>query len=168
MRIRGSGRWAAVAVIVLVLSQQLTSAVPQDPAPPQVTADLGQLGWLAGTWVSANGGATVEERWTPAAGGSMLGVSRTLKGGRMVAFEFLRIAEREGKLVYLAQPGGRAPATPFTASQIDAASVTFENPQHDFPKRIRYSRRADGTLEASVGGAAGQPTQSWVFKPGTP
>jgi hypothetical protein len=36
-----------------------------------------------------------EERWTPPAG-AMLAVSRTLKGDRMVAFEFLRIVERDG------------------------------------------------------------------------
>jgi hypothetical protein len=26
--------------------------------------------------------------------------------------------------------------------------VTFENPMHDFPKMIRYTKHADGSLEA--------------------
>ena len=79
----------------------------------------------------------------------MLAVSRTLKGDRMVAFEFLRIVERDGRLIYIAQPDGRPP-TEFTLTAITADSVTFENPMHDFPKMIRYTKRADGALEARV------------------
>jgi hypothetical protein len=39
----------------------------------------------------------------------MPAVSRTLKDGRMAGFESLRIVERDGGLVYIAQPGGRPP-----------------------------------------------------------
>ena len=135
---------------------------------PAAKTGLEQLAWLAGTWVTVNGDTTVEERWTPPEGGSMLGMSRTMKGGRMVAFEFLRITERDGQIAYLAQPGGRCPVTAFPLTQADTTAVTFENPTHDFPKAIRYSKRADGSIEARVSGTAGQPTESWIFKPGRP
>jgi len=42
--------------------------------------------------------------------------------------------------------------------------ATFENPQHDFPKTIRYTLREDGTLEATISGTAEQRSQSFVFK----
>ena len=92
----------------------------------------------------------------------MLSVSRTLKGDRMVAFEFLRIVERDGGLVYIAQPNGRPP-TEFTLTAITTDSATFENPIHDFPKMIRYARRADGSLEARVSDG-GQKSETFVFK----
>ena len=92
----------------------------------------------------------------------MLAVSRTIKGDRMVAFEFLRIVEREGGLVYIAQPNGRPP-TEFTLSAITADAATFENPSHDFPKVIRYTRRPDGTLEARVSDGA-QRAETFVFR----
>ena len=117
---------------------------------------------MEGTWVSTSGQRTVEERWTPPAGGAMLAVSRTLAGNRMAEFEFLRIVERDGGLVYMAQPSGRPP-TDFVATQVTATSVRFENPQHDFPKMIRYEKRADGTLQAAISGAGGQREMSWVF-----
>jgi hypothetical protein len=41
--------------------------------------------------------------------------------------------------------------------------VRFENPQHDFPKMIRYEKRPDGTLQAAISGAGGQREMSWVF-----
>ena len=120
-----------------------------------------QLAWLAGTWRSADGPTFFEERWTPAAGGAMLAVSRTLKSDRMVAFEFLRIVERDGSLVYIAQPNGRPP-TEFTLTAITPQMVTFENPTHDFPKMIRYSMRGDGSLEARVSDGA-KKSETFVF-----
>ena len=35
-----------------------------------------------------------------------MGMSRTVKDGRVTAFEFVRIARIDGVLTYLAQPGG--------------------------------------------------------------
>jgi len=122
---------------------------------------VAQLAWLAGTWRGGDGPVSFEERWTPPAGGAMLAVSRTLKGDRMVAFEFLRIVERDGALIYIAQPNGR-PATEFTLTAITAESATFENPTHDFPKMIRYSKRADGSIEARVSDG-GQKAEVFVF-----
>jgi hypothetical protein len=129
---------------------------------PAANATVAQLAWLAGTWSGGTGPVRFEERWTPPAGGAMLAVSRTLKGDRMVAFEFLRIVERDGSLVYVAQPGGRPP-TEFTLTAISADSATFENPMHDFPKMIRYSKRADGSLEARVSDG-GQKGETFLFK----
>ena len=127
-------------------------------------ATMAQVAWIAGVWTGERGSSIVEERWTPAAGGSMLAISRTLRDGLMSAFEFLCIVERDGGLVYTAMPNGRTPATDFTLTKIDAASATFENPAHDFPKMIRYTRLPDGSLEAVVSGEGGQKPQTFLFK----
>ncbi|HEU4892346.1 MAG TPA: DUF6265 family protein [Vicinamibacterales bacterium] len=133
----------------------------QDRTAP-ARATIADLGWLAGDWVGTQGRATIEERWTPAAGGAMLAVSRTIKDDRLAAFEYLRIVERDRGLVYIAQPNGRPP-TEFVLAAMTADSATFENPAHDFPKMIRYTRRPDGSLEARVSGANGERPQTFVF-----
>jgi uncharacterized protein DUF6265 len=128
---------------------------------PRARATISDIAWLAGTWAGGTKPVTNEERWTPAAGGAMLAVSRTLKGDRMVAFEFLRIVERDGGLVYIAQPDGRPP-TEFVLTSLAAQSATFENRTHDFPKAIRYSLKPDGTLEARVSDGA-ERGESFLF-----
>jgi uncharacterized protein DUF6265 len=138
--------------------------VPGTPPAPQVHATIGQLEWLSGTWVGTAGTTTFEERWTPPAGGSMLAMSRTLRGGAMPAFEFLCIVERNGGLVYQAMPNGRQPATDFTLTKMAPSSVTFENPSHDFPKMIRYTLTPDGTLEAVISGTDAQKPQTFTFQ----
>ena len=145
--------------VVLALLLVALSAGAKAQSVQPVRASISQLTWLAGAWA---GGGTVEERWTPPAGGAMLAVSRTIKGDRMVAFEFLRIVERDGTLIYIAQPDGRPP-TEFRLSAITRDSATFENKAHDFPKVIAYARKADGSLEARVSDGS-QMGETFTFR----
>jgi hypothetical protein len=150
---------AAVVCLAQNLPERL-NGVPSSPRSP-VRASIGDMSWLAGEWVSSGSPTTIEERWTPPAGGAMLAVARTLNGDRMVEFEFLRIVQRDGGLVYVAQPGGRPP-TEFVLTMFSKDSATFENPAHDFPKVIRYALRANGTLEATISDG-GQKARTFTF-----
>lgn len=144
-------------LLTLVLGSQ---SAPVRTAP--VRATLQQLAWLPGEWTGTSGRSSIEERWTPAGGGAMLAVSRTIANDRLVAFEFLRIVERDGGLVYIAQPNGRTP-TEFVLTKIERGAATFENPAHDFPTTIRYAQRQDDGLEATISGANGEKAQTFVF-----
>lgn len=139
---------------------------PQDIAlPTPFKASISDLKWLEGAWVGTrSSGSTFEERWSPAKGGAMLAVSRTVNaGGRMSAFEFLRIVERNGGLVYIAQPGG-APPTEFILSELSGNRAVFDNPRHDYPKRIVYELSADGGLTATIGFMKGGTPGRFEFK----
>ncbi len=135
------------------------------PAATNATkARIDQLAWLGGNWLGTTDTAVFEERWMPPAGGTMLATARTLRSGVMRDFEFLCIVERGGGLVYQAMPSGRQPATDFVLTKIEGNSVTFENEQNSFPKMIRYTLGADGTLEAVISGTAQQKPQTFRFK----
>ena len=138
------------------------SEVPSPAAAP-LPAKIAQLDWLGGTWIGTTGSSAFEERWTPAGGGSMLAVARSLRNGVMSSFEFLCIVERNGGLVYQAMPNGRQPATDFTLTRMEGRSVRFENPAHDFPKAITYTVQPDGTLEAVISGTEKQKPQTFRF-----
>lgn len=115
-------------------------------------ADLDKLGWLAGCWAPEAGEAGSVEHWLPLAGGTMLGVGRTVKEGKTVSYEFLQIrVSQEGKAVYIARPSGQEEAS-FTALNLTDDSVTFENLQHDFPQRIIYRLSSDNKLVARAEG----------------
>lgn len=75
-------------------------------------------------------------------------------GEKTVFHEYLRIVPfRDGGLVYLAQPVGRFPPTPFRLILATPTELVFENPDHDFPQRIRYQLLNEGrTLVATVDG----------------
>jgi Domain of unknown function (DUF6265) len=122
------------------------------PLPTPAKATIGDLSWLAGAWVGTrSSGSSIEERWSPPLGGAMLAVSRTVNtSGKMVAFEYLRVIERDGGLVYVAQPGGAKP-TEFVLTEWTGKRAVFDNPRHDYPKRIVYELSAEGRLSATIG-----------------
>lgn len=131
------------------------------PTPAPATID--DLGWLAGAWLGSRGTRAIEERWGPAAGGSMLGTSRTIRRERMVAFEYLRIVERDGTLVYVAQPGGRPP-TEFVLTSLEGRRAVFQNPRHDSPQQIVYSSEDDGNMTATIGFVHGGAGTQFEFQ----
>jgi hypothetical protein len=140
------------------------------PASPLkgLEATIARIAWIGTSWTGTTGSLTTEERWTPPASGGMIGVSRTLRGAALAGFEFLCIAEREGSLAYLAMPNARTPATVFMLTALSDTSATFENPSHDFPKLIRYTRTADGGLETMIAGANGARAQTFRLAKAAP
>jgi hypothetical protein len=113
---------------------------------------LQKLAWLAGCWAAEQDEAGNGETWMPPAAGTMLGVARTVRGGRTVAHEFMQIRETApGQLAFIALPSGQSEAT-FPATKLSAGEVLFENPQHDFPQRIRHRLGPDGRLLARIEG----------------
>lgn len=135
------------------------------PMPAAATASIADMAWLAGAWIGTRStGSTNEERWSPPLGGAMLAVSRSVNtSGKMFAFEYLRIVERDGGLIYVAQPGGKTP-TEFILTEVNANLAVFVNPRHDYPKRIVYELSADGSLSATIGQTKGGTPRRFDFK----
>ena len=113
---------------------------------------LEDLAWLSGDWETAPGRRQIDEHWTAVAGGSMIGMSRTVAGGKTVFYEYLRIETRGDGIYYVAHPKARTPGTDFKLMRLSGQEAVFENPAHDFPKRIIYHKNADGTLTARIEG----------------
>lgn len=128
------------------------------------TATLADISWISGDWQTAPGGRRqIEEHWTQAAGATMMGMSRTVAGEKTVEFEYLRIEQRADGIYYVAHPKARCPGTDFKLTRATATEAVFENPQHDFPKRIIYRKGADDSLAASIDGGEGTKAISFAF-----
>lgn len=154
--------YAAMRLIAVALLSALIGSGEQ-PATPT----LSDLSWMAGSWIGTTQGVEMEEHWTAAKGGSMIGIHRDVAKGRTVSFEFLRIEMQKDQIVYLSMPGGRSPATPFPLKEISGTRAVFENPAHDFPQRIIYWK--DGSdlrarIEGTINGKAGR--EEWRWSPG--
>lgn len=130
--------------------RMMAMALAAGSAGSEAMAASPDLGWLAGHWCSEAGDRRVDEVWLAGAGGSMHGLSRTLAGGEVESFEFMRVEVDAGTTAFLAQPNGAAP-TAFQLSEHGAQHASFANPAHDFPNRIEYRRDGD-RLHAQISG----------------
>lgn len=136
-----------IASIVVAAAAGLVSA-------GAVAADGGveAVAWLAGCWQGDTGEPGTVEHWLAPAGGTMLGVSRTVRQGRTVGFEFMQLRQlQDGTLAFIAQPSGRPP-TVFRALSVRSGEAVFENPEHDFPQRVIYARPEASRLVARIEG----------------
>lgn len=143
-------------VLALAALAGLAAAPAAPPSAPALPA------FLAGSWGATIDGVAMEEHWTDAAGGVMVGMHRDVRADGRASFEYARVAPYEGGIAYLASPGG-APATPFRMTASTPERVVFENPDHDFPQRIVYWRGEHDALCARVEDLAVTHSEQWCW-----
>jgi len=120
-------------------------------------------GWLAGAWLAElPDGQWVEEWWSAAKAGLMLGAGRSGKGEAVDWWEQTRIELHDGKPRFCALPKGQSGAC-FPATKMTESEVVFENPAHDFPTRVAY-RREGAELIAEISGPNGANAQRLRFR----
>ncbi len=153
------GGWGIIAMYALTM----LAAVAVQGAQPQPDLD-----WLAGYWLSCEGGREVAETWSDRRGGIMLGTNITY-GRQSFAWEQMRIeavsAEANG-LSFFAQPRGAERATGFRLLRSGPREVVFQNLENDFPQRVIYRREGDRLTGRIEGSGMEGPTQSmeWHFR----
>jgi len=144
------------------------SAHAQAPAAEPTLQDFA---WLAGHWRIEQADRQVDEQWMEPAGGLMMGMARNIQGGKVREYEFTLLRqEPNGDIFYVASPSKQS-ETSFKLTSLEGGAAVFENPQHDFPKKIVYARQADGSLLAAIEGPGrdGKPRRvEYPFKRVTP
>lgn len=131
----------AVAFAVLV-SRAASAAEP----------DLAKLSWLEGCWASDGGEPGSGERWMSVGDKGLLGISNTIRQGKVVESERMEIGYLpDGRFAFVAHPSAQASAT-FLLLRISETEAVFENLEHDFPQRIAYAREGASKLRARIEG----------------
>jgi len=114
-------------------------------------APIDELAWLSGCWLAERDEGGSGEMWMAPAGSRLLGMSRTVRGGRTVAHEFMQIVDAADGLTFIAMPSAK-PSASFRAVRVELRRVTFENPNKDFPQRVIYESPDDATLIGRIEG----------------
>lgn len=110
-----------------------------------------KLSWLSGCWEERKESKSIEEFWTKPNGQTMLGLSRVIKNGKTVSFEFMRLVETEAGIDFIALPKGQEQAS-FHLAGPASEELVFENPNHDFPQKIIYRKVSDKEIFARIEG----------------
>jgi hypothetical protein len=138
------------AITLLALALAAVAATAEARA-----ASLADIAFLKGNWASDRSGFVIEETWTDAQAGVVLGMSRGVQGG---AVRFLRFAvvEQVGEIVVMRFKRYNADYSSWESDgpsvmRLAAAArgeVTFEatDPASDV-KRIVYRARGDGAVD---------------------
>ncbi len=145
-------RPAILGVLLVGCAAAPTRTAPSECSP----VGLEQVAFFTGTYRGSTKEGLVEEQWSAACGGTMLGVGRTVLAGKTTFFEFLRVERRADGVFYVAQPRG-GPATEFRLVTAATNEARFENPLHDFPRVITYRKVGADLVTRVEGVEQGQP-----------
>lgn len=118
----------------------------------EIKPSLEGLNWIAGCWEANKNGRFSTERWTKPIGNMMLSTAQTVRNGKTVSFEYLRIVQTDEGIYYISKPSQNKEETSFKLIKFSPNEVVFENPEHDFPQRIIYRLEKDKSLFARIEG----------------
>lgn len=115
---------------------------------------LKKAAWLIGTWENKTPKGSLYETWGKADEHSYSGKSYLVKEQDTFVFENIRLVQEEEKLFYIPTVKGQNNNLPvrFASGTISETQLVFENPQHDFPQVISYTRIGADSLVAEISG----------------
>ena len=111
-----------------------------------------KLSWIAGQWVWVDNESVIYENWVKNNDGSFSGESFTVKNGKTVFSEQLKIEKSGEDVFYIAVVKHNPGPVSFKLVKLGDKKAVFENPEHDFPGRIIYELKNNGSLCARVEG----------------
>jgi hypothetical protein len=120
----------------------------------QHTVQFKNAEWLIGTWENKTARGSVYETWHKVNNRDLVGISYILKEKDTVVFERIRLVEESGSLFYIPAVVDQNNGMPvrFLAKNASETKLVFENPQHDFPQTISYTRVGSDSLVAEIAG----------------
>ena len=140
-------RRSRLVLALLAVFAGVAPAAAQEPPRP-----LAALAFMSGCWRGDAGtDKTIEEHWTAADSDVMLATTRYLDDntGRTRGWELSRIVADSAGIALLPAPGGNQQGR-FRLTESGAGSARFEDPSHDFPRRILYRRVDARTLAVRI------------------
>lgn len=149
--------------IAVVAAIAVGGSMPRESAS---TPPLSAISFMAGCWTGASpNGAVIEEHYTEASENLLIGMTRYVRNGRVVDFEFTTVERTDTSFVMTPRPKGvKSDAFPLKA--VADGRATWENLKHDFPQRIIYRRGDDGSLVARIEGTTpkGERHIEWTMR----
>lgn len=115
--------------------------------------ETSNLDWLAGCWATPD--QIAQEVWAIEDDDLLLGFSVNIRDNKVGFYELMTIRRTsDNTWVFTARPAGQLPGS-FDSSQVGEQSITFINPEHDYPQQITYRRKGRELLAtiSLLGGA---------------
>jgi hypothetical protein len=138
---------------VLAGAALLVTAACAQAAP---CSNLDPARWLLGQWVAESDDRRVLETWREVSATTFegRGVTSARADAAVLDGEDLRLVAMLDAVFYVAKVAHNPYPVAFRMTVCDAGQLVFENPTHDFPRRLEYAMLPGGRLEVTVSDGA--------------
>ncbi|UQD56356.1 DUF6265 family protein [Flavobacterium sp. K5-23] len=117
--------------------------------------------WLIGTWENNSAEGNLSETWKKTTDSTFQAQSFFIKGKDTLHFETINLNQVDEGLEYNAQVKGQNndKSVRFALTASTENQLVFENPKHDYPQKITYTKINKDSLVAEISGIQqGKPT----------
>ncbi|WP_332734320.1 DUF6265 family protein [Flavihumibacter sp.] len=134
----------------------------------QTKKDITRLLNLEGLWVRNTAKGHRYEEWKKTGAENLQGSAYSIKGGDTIVSERINLGKKQQQIVYVATVEDQNEKKPvaFFLTRAEKNKYVFENPTHDYPKRIVYEFISKDSLHAWVDGGEMDPGKrlNYYFK----
>ncbi len=112
------------------------------------------MDWLLGSWENKSDFGDMQENWSKINDSVYRGSSYFIKGKDTLHHEQITLEQKEEKVHYVPTVKGQNNDQPvvFLLTSQTAKQLIFENPNHDYPKKIIYNMITADSLVAVISG----------------
>ena len=136
--------------LILLLLTILSCKKSETPEKDKIKA----ADWLIGKWENGTPEGTLTETWSKLNDSTFEGSSYFIKGKDTIHIETIKLQQKDEALTYKATVKGQNndQAVAFELTNSNEKALVFENPKHDYPQKITYTKGANNTLTAEITG----------------
>uniref|UniRef100_UPI00374D3630 DUF6265 family protein n=1 Tax=Niabella hibiscisoli TaxID=1825928 RepID=UPI00374D3630 len=157
-----------VVIIIIVCIAACNDAPKDKPALVETPLyeKLDSTQWLLGSWFNSSKEGDATETWEKVDDSTLSAESFVVAGKDTVFYEQVKLEQRNNSLYYVAKTRGQNDneAVSFKLVSENAEALVFENPQHDFPTKITYTKIGSDSLFAEISGQAKGQEKRWGFR----
>jgi len=115
---------------------------------------LEKANWFLGRWENKTPEGTFSEEWKTENDSVLVGESYFINGKDTLFAENVRLEQQKNDLFYIVSVPNQNEEKPvaFTLTSFKNHYLVFENPEHDFPKKITYKLVTKDSLYAEISG----------------
>lgn len=129
------------------------------------TDDIKKVEWLIGTWENITPRGSIYESWSKINDIEFSGKSYVLRDDETIVLETIQLVQEQDGLFYIPTVKNQNEGMPvrFSTKTISETKVIFENPQHDFPQFISYTKITSDSLVAEIWGTRNGQKRKLTF-----
>ena len=118
-----------------------------------------------GNWHHSSTEGDATEKWSPGNDSIYTAESFITVKNDTVFYETVSLEQRDSSLYYIVSAKGQntGGSVSFKLTSDSDTTLVFENPDHDFPKKITYNRIGDDSLFAEISGEVNGKERSEGF-----
>ncbi|MGE8341233.1 MAG: DUF6265 family protein [Flavobacterium sp.] len=135
-----------LALVIAAVSCQKKETIEKDK--------IKKADWLIGNWENKTPEGILSENWQKLNDSTFSASSYFIKEKDTLHFETIVLAQLGETLTYKATVKGQNDDKPvfFPSTSETDQQLVFENPKHDYPQKIIYTKGANNTLTAEISG----------------